>query len=56
MGGRFGELPESVVCFESNLYVRVFEEVGDFSNVGGSECESCPFCVLFHFLSWGCWL
>ena len=50
MGGGFSELSESVIGFECHLYIRVFEQVGNFSNVRCGVREGSPFCALFSSL------
>jgi len=40
---RFCVLLYCVCVFECNVYVGMFEEVGEFSNFWTVVCEGCPF-------------
>jgi len=39
-----------VCVFECNVYVGMFEEVGEFSNFWTLVCEGCPFFVFVFIL------
>ena len=45
-------LYSAVLClhFECNIYVRIFEDIGEFSNFWTMICKGCPFFIFILFL------
>ena len=39
-----------VCAFECNIYVGMFEEIGEFSNLWTMICKGCPFFVFIFIL------
>jgi len=39
-----------VCAFECNIYVGMFEEIGEFSNLWTMVCKGCPFFVFIFIL------